>query len=301
MRHPPLASATPLILAGLLVLGCSEDAVTLPLEMGGAGGGAGPVAGAPTTAGSAGVGSSVAGTASGGGAGAGGSAGASAGGGAGGPAGAAGAAGASGAGGVAGAGGAGELPYACTEFLGPNVTGEWFAAGFEEHVDGSKWQVKSPHAALVQYWADPNHKVWLEQCQDEFYDCETKSKCEAADVDRIFFVVAKIDYLTATQQSWETDTEAAIATIKLKYPKLRHVELMTFVRSPEGQNCGEQTTISPNLDAAEAAVAARSNGFVSVAPHFVVPDCNVFASAPHMTPQGNMTMGDLIGQHYAGQ
>lgn len=118
-------------------------------------------------------------------------------------------------------------------------------------------------------------------------------------MDRVYFVTAKQDYLTATQQSWETDTEAAIATIKVKYPKLRHLELMTFVRSPEGKNCGEQTTVSPNLDAAHAAIAGRSNGFVTVAPHFLVPNCNVFSNAPHMSSQGNATMGNLIGEHYA--
>jgi hypothetical protein len=289
--------ATSIVLGGLLLLGCSDDAVTLPLATGGMGGGGAAVGGAAGVSGApaaAGTAASVGGAPTSGGAGA------SAGGGAG--ASTSGAAGAGGVGGAAGGGGAGggaPEPYACTEFLGPNVTGEWFAAGFESHVDGAKWQVKSPHASLVQYWADPNHKVWLETCQDEFYDCETKSKCEGAEVDRIFFVTAKIDYLTATQQSWEQDTEAALTTLKAKYPKLRHVELMTFVRSPEGQNCGEQTTISPNLDAAHVAVAGRSNGFVTVAPHFVVPDCNVFSGAPHMNPQGNMTMGDMIGQHYA--
>ncbi len=201
--------------------------------------------------------------------------------------------------GMGGSGGGAPTAYACTEFLGPNVTGEWFAAGFEDHVKDANWQVKSPHHALVEDWADSNHAVWLEECEGNYYDCETRSACVGATPDRIIFVTAKIDYLGTSQAAWEDDTEAALQTIKAKYAGVRHIELMTFVRSPPGQNCGEQTTVSPNLDAARLAVAARSQGFVSVAPDFVVPHCDVFASAPHMTPQGNAAMGELIGKHYA--
>jgi hypothetical protein len=191
--------------------------------------------------------------------------------------------------------------YACTQIMGPNVTGEWFAAGFETLVDGNRWQVKAPHAALVDYWADPNHPVWLETgCQGTFTPCETRSRC-AGNVppDRIVFVVQTGNYLATPQAMWESLITAAMKTIKAKLPSVKHFELMTFVRGPGNASCGTETTISPNLDKAIDALAAGSAGAISAAPRFEVPMCSYFGGAPHFTDTGNKFVGNLIGKHYA--
>lgn len=191
--------------------------------------------------------------------------------------------------------------YACSQFLGPNVTGEWFAAGFETHVDGGRWQVKAPHRSFVEDWANAGHAVWKESgCEGTFYNCETKSKCaDGAKPDRILFVTQTGNYLGTSQQKWQELIASAISTIKIKYPGLKNIELMTFVRGPQNSNCGNETTVSMNLDKAQQAVAASSNGFVTVSPRFEVARCNMFSGPPHLSTEGNRFVAELIGKHYA--
>jgi hypothetical protein len=190
--------------------------------------------------------------------------------------------------------------FACSELLGPNVAGEWFDAGFETLVGGDLWQVKAPHHSFVEDWANPNHAVWRETgCDATYFNCETKSKCKNGGVvDRIVFVTQQGDYLNTTQQAWQDVITTAINTFKTKYPMLRHVELMTFIRVVNNMDCGGETTISPNLDKAHQALAAASNGFITVAPHFEVNMCSYFSGSPHMTAQGNMIVANLMGAHF---
>ena len=46
--------------------------------------------------------------------------------------------------------------------LGTNQTSEWFTAGFEDLVDGAKWELLHAHSAFVELWADANSAVWKE-------------------------------------------------------------------------------------------------------------------------------------------
>jgi hypothetical protein len=222
--------------------------------------------------------------------------------GSGGTAGAAGSEATGGAAGAAGAGGSAGAPatFECSQLMGPNVAGEWFDAGFETAVGTAKWQVKAPHHSFVEDWANPNHDVWLDSgCQGTYSNCETKSKCEGAAVDRVLFVTQQGDYLNTPQATWESVINSAITTIKAKYPSLKHVDLLTFVRSPDGQNCGGETTVSPMLDAAHQAIAVASNGFVSVGPHLTASACSLFSGPPHMNAQGNTEIAGQLAEHYA--
>jgi hypothetical protein len=191
--------------------------------------------------------------------------------------------------------------FSCTQFMGPNVTGEWFAAGFEKQVNGDRFQVKAPHRSFVEDWANPNHAVWRETgCDGGFSPCETRSKCAgAAGPDRIVFVTQTGNYLGTPQKAWEASITAAIKTIKAKYPTVTHVELMTFVRGPGNKSCGTETTVAPALDMAHAALAAASGGTITAAPRFEVPRCDYFSGAPHMNAEGNRFVGEMIGKHYA--
>ncbi len=216
------------------------------------------------------------------------------------------ASGAGGAAAMAGAGGAGggsggeaTSTFACSQLTGPNVAGEWFAAGFEDVVGGAKWQVKAPHHSFVEDWANPSHDVWRDSdCQGTYTSCETKSRCDDATPDRLLFVTQQGDYLGTPQATWQSLIQSALTTFKAKYPGLKRVELLTFVRAPSGQDCGSETTISPLLDAAQKAVADASGGFVTVGPHLTASACSTFAGSPHMTAQGNMEIAQQLAQHY---
>jgi hypothetical protein len=187
--------------------------------------------------------------------------------------------------------------------MGPNVTGEWFAAGFERLVDGDRWQVKAPHRSFVEDWANPAHAVWRESgCDATFFACETRSRCAGGrPPDRVVFVTQTGNYLGTPQRIWEERITAAIATIKAKYPTVKHVELMTFVRGPGNRSCGTETTVAPALDQAHAALAAASAGSITAAPRFEVPRCEYFSGPPHLSAEGNRFVADLIGKHYARQ
>jgi hypothetical protein len=191
--------------------------------------------------------------------------------------------------------------WACTQVMGPNVAGEWFAAGFENLVDGNKWQVKAPHASMVDYWANPTHAVWREAaCDPSFSNCETKSACAGGvKPDRMVFVVQLDNYLGSSQKIWEDNITTAMNTIKTKYPTVKHFELMTFIRGANGADCGTETKVAANLDKAIAALAASPGAAVTAAPKFEAAMCNYFSGAPHMTATGNKAMADLIGKYYA--
>jgi hypothetical protein len=191
--------------------------------------------------------------------------------------------------------------FACTQFMGPNVTGEWFAAGFETFVDNARYQVKAPHRSFVEDWANPGHAVWRESmCDSTFRDCDTRSRCANGGApDRIVFVTQTGDYLGTSQKAWEDSIKKAIATIKVKYPTVKQVELLTFVRGPQNANCGKETTVSAALDAAHAALAASSGGTITAGPRFSVNNCNLFKSPPHFSPDGNKAVAEMVGKHYA--
>ena len=190
--------------------------------------------------------------------------------------------------------------YECSAFIGPNVTGEWFAAGFETLAPNDKWQVKAPHHAFVEDWANPNHAVWKEVCEGTYSDCQTRSKCAGGKApDRIVFVTQTGNYLGTSQKGWETLIASAIPTIKLKFPGVKNIELMTFVRGPGNKDCGNETSVSPNLDKAQKALADASNGLITVSPRFEVTTCSHFGSAPHLTGDGNKAVAQTMGKHYA--
>ncbi len=211
-----------------------------------------------------------------------------------------GAGGTSGAAGMGGAGGGDSTSFQCSQLMGPNVAGEWFDAGFEAAVGSAGWQVKAPHHSFVDDWAKPDHDVWREQdCQGTYTECETRSRCEnAAAVDRLLFVTQTGDYLGTSQASWQALINSAIATAKAKYPGLQRIELLTFVRGPAGKDCGGETTVSAQLDAAQQAIAAASLGFVAVGPQLTASSCELFSGAPHMTSAGNQQIAQALAAFY---
>jgi len=82
---------------------------------------------------------------------------------------------------------------------------------------------------------------------------------------------------------------SAIATFKVKYPTLKHVELDDFHSSHQQHGLRRRDDqSSPNSGQGSPSVAAASNGFITW-PHTSRSTCATsFPGAPHMTAQGNM-------------
>jgi hypothetical protein len=288
------------LFAALVLAGCSpsDDASPLsePQPTSGAGGQTQASGG---TGGSAGSTQTTGGTTTGGSAGAAGSSGGASGG----------ATGGGGAGGASGGtGGTPTIPtdFTCSQVIGLMITGEWYNEGFEEGgVDPDKWQLKNQHYAYVQEWIDPNGEFWNAPVSS---NCATGSDAP----DRVIFVSASWEY--TTQQEWETSLEAVVATIQVKYPGVRLIELMTMVRCPDNQQCNPNASIEPGAnfsaaiqdcqvtpyhDAAIAAVAAAHPGFVIAAPKFESPECRDPVDGAHLGVENNQAVAAEIAAHYA--
>jgi hypothetical protein len=287
------------------LLGCGSGGTdALSTAGAGAGGGAGTAAsgaGAPSNQGGSNTGG--AGLAGAGAAGTGGGGGASAGAGMGGSAGmGAGMGGSAGSGGSAGAGGnAGVFPdpasFVCNEMLGVSVTGDWFHAGFEDGLVGEKWQVKWQSQAFVEKWADPNHEVWAQAVES---NCTNGSN----NPDRVIFTAVNWTY--TSESPWETALTAAIQTIKLKYPAVKEIDVMTMLRAPNNQICGnpqtagaQQQVIASYTDESILAVAGKYPTLVRVAPKFYAPSCDVFQTdSPHFASGQAAVVAKLYHDYY---
>jgi hypothetical protein len=89
---------------------------------------------------------------------------------------------------------------------------------------------------------------------------------------------------------FQTSINATITNIKAKYAGVKHIELLSTLRSPNNQMCpgaAPLTVVPANLDAALKAVADASAGMVTVGPKIAVPDC----ASWDMTP---MPSADLL-------
>ena len=142
--------------------------------------------------------------------------------------------------------------------------------------------------------------MWRESdCQGTYYGCETQSVCDDAPVDRVLLVTQTGDFLGIAQSAWESLIDSAVDTLKVKYPAVERVELLTFVRGPGVESCGGESVISPKLDAAQAAVAEASAGEVRVGPRLSVGSCSAFAGPPYLSDAGNREVAKQLLTHYA--
>src|SRR5205814_7748100 len=77
--------------------------------------------------------------------------------------------------------------FACTQVIGVSVTGDWFQAGFEQGIDGDRWQALSRSHAFIELWADPRSDLWSLPPQSP---CATR----AGDPDRVIFTGVTWEY-----------------------------------------------------------------------------------------------------------
>jgi len=113
-------------------------------------------------------------------------------------------------------------------------------------------------------------------------------------------------HLAIDQPTWETQLNAVIATIKMKYPSVKEIDLLTMGRAPMNMLCpnnsDKDTIIEPFEDAALDAVAASSNGFIKVGPKYYVPDCQnsyIFANDSDYTTSAANSLAMQIAAYYA--
>jgi hypothetical protein len=170
-------------------------------------------------------------------------------------------------------------PFLCTEIIGVSATGEWYSAGFEDGIDGARWQVRSRKQAFVQLWADPANELWQIPVESP---CAQRSD----NPDRVIFTGVNWEYKTRAE--WQEKLAAAVETIRKKHPGARRIELITMLRGPGNQTCGSHmTVVEPYVDEAVAAVAASAPELVFAGPKVVAETCDVFTKGgPHYTDAG---------------
>ena len=184
--------------------------------------------------------------------------------------------------------------YTCTLIFGINATAEWYNRGFENLVDGSKWQLIRVHSGFVEKWADPN---------SDFWNARPTSACaqNADSPDRIIFVALNFDFTSLEQ--WLPPMAATTKNLIAKYPSAKRIELGTYVRAPGNKPCPQgppkRSTIPAAEDQAIEMVVAQHPGLVFAAPKFEAKTCSEFSgNPPHPNASGGMAWAKMIAEHY---
>jgi hypothetical protein len=176
--------------------------------------------------------------------------------------------------------------FECTQVMGVSVTGDWFGAGFEDGLDGERWQALWRSHAFVEQWADPASDVWT---------MKPRSPCarRSDDPDRVIFTGVNWEY--KTREAWQEKLRAVVETIRIKYPGVKRIDLLTMLRGPGNRTCGsEMTVVAPYVDEAVRAVVAGHPGLVFAGPQVETGSCDVFTKGgPHFTDAGMATVARL--------
>jgi hypothetical protein len=205
-------------------------------------------------------------------------------------------------------GGAG--PFTCNLVLGLFTTSQWFngtnPGGATKDflmagVDATKWESKTLKYAYIEKWIPANSSNWTLPLNNP---CATNSMTP----DRVVFVGFSPGTVSTdqTETGWETLLNGMIATIKMKYPSVKEIDLLTMGRAPNNTLCSNNndvwTVIPAYEDAAYAAVAAASTTFpIVVGPKYYVPDCNSyeFANDTDYTVAGSNAIAQQLATYYA--
>jgi hypothetical protein len=192
--------------------------------------------------------------------------------------------------------GPGSGDYSCTLVIGIAATGQWFNAGFEKLVDGSKWELLAVHSGFIQGWADPNGSFWNMTPSSA---CATNAKTP----DRVIQVALYLHWMEATVDQWVTQLDAVVKNWKAKNPNLKRLEFATFVRAPDDKPCPGtmpfKSYIKPEQDMAYEKIAAMYPGLVYVAPRWEVRSCADFGgNPPHFSTAGAQAAAKQIADYY---
>ncbi len=184
--------------------------------------------------------------------------------------------------------------FACNLIIGINATGEWYKQGYENLVDNARWELIQVHNGFIENWADPNNDYWA---TGMYSPCTKDPKLP----DRIFFVLSNFDYTMIEQ--WLPPLKAVIKNLQTKYPSVKNIELMTWVRAPGNMPCPQapayRSTISAGEDQAIAQAAKDLPNLVTVAPKFEAHSCSEYTdNPPHPTAEGGAAWAKMIAAYY---
>ena len=176
-------------------------------------------------------------------------------------------------------------PYTCNLIIGILTTSEWFG-NFEKIVGSARWEIKFADSAHIEKWADPNNGVWA---------LPITSPCteNAMAPDRVVFMGVNYDY--ATVELFLPKYIAVLNNIKVKFPSVKRLDVMTYTRGPGNKECvganrSNDSYIKPAQDEAISMFAAMYPGFVFPAPKWEVQSCADFTLCPHLTGTANATI-----------
>jgi hypothetical protein len=184
-------------------------------------------------------------------------------------------------------------PFNCTRYYGINATAEWYNQGFEQMVDGNKWELVRVHSGFVDGWANANSAFW---------NTNPTSGCTGgAKPDRVIFVGLKFEW--TSEEQWTTALTGVVKNLKDKFPGLKSIELATYVRAPMNKPCPQgppyRSTIHASQDAAIAKVVATDPVLLKASPKFEATACSDFSgNPPHFSAAGGKKVAAILGAHY---
>ena len=172
--------------------------------------------------------------------------------------------------------------FTCSWVLGITTTHEWYQAGFEQIVDDARWQVTGVESAQFS-WANPNAGAWNAPIASP---CTMNSKTP----DRIVF--EGVDSASTTVAQFLPQYVSVINIIKMRYPTVKRIDLMTLTRAPGDMECvganrSNSSWIKPAQDEAIAMAVEMFPGFVFATPKFEVKSCKDFGLCPHISAAAN--------------
>jgi hypothetical protein len=209
-------------------------------------------------------------------------------------------------------------PFTCNLVIGLFTTSQWFSGMspggasktfLMDGVDATRWEGKQTKYAYIEKWLDPTNSVWSLPLTNP---CANSSGTP----DRIVFVgfspgiPADQDYQMYSSEStneagWVMLLNSVIATIKMKYPSVKEIDILTMGRAPNNVLCSNNndvdTIIEPYEDAAYQEVAAASNGVIVVGPKYYVPDCAnsyIFANDSDYTTTAANAIATQVAAYY---
>ncbi len=183
--------------------------------------------------------------------------------------------------------------FSCSWVLGIHTTYEWFAAGFEMVVDDARWQVSGIEMAQFN-WANPNSNLWSSPITSP---CTANSKTP----DRIVF--SGVDSGSTTAAQFLPQYLSVINIIKMRFPSVKRIDLMTLARAPgdiecKGANRSGSSWIKPGQDEAIAMTVAMFPGFVFSTPKWEVKSCSDFGLCPHISAAANADLAKTMGDYF---
>jgi hypothetical protein len=177
--------------------------------------------------------------------------------------------------------------------LGIHTTQEWFLAGFTNVVDKTKWECSGIEMAQFN-WANAGYGGWGAA---PLNPCATNAKTP----DRIVFT--GVDSASTTVAQFLPQYVSVINIIKMKFPSVKRVDLMTLARAPGDKECiganrSGSSWIKPAQDDAIAMTVAMFPGFVFALPKWEVQACSDFGLCPHISAAANMTLAKTMGEYF---